>query len=89
MGVFSTFKRSTFKPSNDPLVPLRLTRFGATIREGNRISLRSGETTPLSPVSKDTRAAIGNCSNRSRSQTPIRSELQVVPRSSVLRQGLY
>src|SRR6267143_2001887 len=60
-GVLPTSKRSTFKPSNDPLVPLQPKALGATIGIGTH-SLRSGETTPLPPVSKTTRADIGNCS---------------------------
>src|SRR5260370_35600879 len=59
--VLPTSKLSTFKPSNDPLVPLQPKALGATIGIGTH-SLRSEETTPLPPVSKTTRADIGNCS---------------------------
>jgi hypothetical protein len=44
----------------------------------------SGETTPLPPVSKDSERTSGTVRHRSRSQTSIRSGLQVVPRFSVL-----
>src|SRR5882762_3786382 len=37
--------RSTFKPSNDPPVPLQRKALGATIGKGARNSSRSGETT--------------------------------------------
>ncbi len=43
-------------------VPLQPNAFGATIRKRHGISSRSGETTPLSPVSKSTRADFGNWS---------------------------
>jgi hypothetical protein len=38
-----TFKRSTFKPSNDPLVPLRPNAFGATIGKGTRFLYDTGK----------------------------------------------
>ncbi len=86
-GVLPTFKcafcipngvagRSTFKPSNDPPVPLQRKALGATIGKGARNSSRSGETTPLPPVSKDSERTSGTA----RSWSPS----QVVPGSSVL-----
>src|SRR6267143_6493537 len=86
-GVLPTFKcafcipngvagRSTFKPSNDPPVPLQRKALGATIGKGARNSSRSGETTPLPPVSKDSERTSGTARSLSPSQ--------VVPGSSVL-----
>ena len=83
-GVLPTFKcafcipngvagRSTFKRSS---VPLQRKALGATIGKGARNSSRSGETTPLPPVSKDSERTSGTA----RSWSPS----QVVPGSSVL-----
>src|SRR5712664_2286446 len=52
-------------------------------RHGN--SSRSGETTPLPPVSNTSERTSGTVRQCSRSETPIRLGLQVVPGSSVLK----
>jgi hypothetical protein len=74
MGVFSAFKLQAFKRSSRPIAAHALWCHNP---QRDRISLRSGETTPLRLVSKDTRADIGTVHRRSRSQ--------VVPGSNVPR----
>jgi hypothetical protein len=54
-----TFNLQTFKRSSRPIAAKRL---WCNNRQRHKISLRYGETTPLPPVSKNTRADIGNCS---------------------------
>src|ERR1700674_991451 len=84
-GVLPTFKRSTFKLSNDPLVPLQPNALGATIGNDTRILHDPGKQL-CSPRCLRLRERIsGTVQDRSRSQTPIRSGLQVVPRPNVLK----
>src|SRR5204862_5979701 len=60
-GVLPTFKPSSFKPSNDPLVPLQPNALGATIGNDTRIFHDPGKQVRSPPVSNTTRADIGNC----------------------------
>jgi hypothetical protein len=81
--------RSTFKPSNDPLVPLQPNAFGATIPKGTRILHHPGKQL-RSPRCLRIRERISETARcRSRSQTPIRSGLQVVPGDNVLTQRAF
>ena len=83
-GVLPTFKPSSFKPSNDPLVPLQPNALGATIGNDTRIFHDPGKQVRSPRCLTLRERTSGTVSHRSRSQTPIRSELQVVPRSNVL-----
>ena len=75
-GVLPTFKHSTFKPSNDPLVPLQPSAFGATIPKGARILHDPGKHL-RSPRCLTIRERTSGAVHR-------RSRSQVVPGSSVL-----
>src|SRR5712664_4017850 len=74
---------STFGRTAIP-VPLQPNAFGATIRKGARIIHDPGKQLRSSRCLRVRERTSGTVQHRSRSQTPIRSGLQVVPRSSVL-----
>ena len=76
-----TFILQTFKRSSRPIAAERPWCHNWQRHENFS---RSGETSPLPSVSKLRERTSGTVAHRSRSQTPIRSELQVVPRPNVL-----
>jgi hypothetical protein len=83
-----TFRRADVQ--TNPFVPLRCTYFGATIRKGTRFLCDPGKQLRSSRCLRLRERISGTVPHRSRSQTPIRSELQVVPGFDVLGfQGLY
>src|ERR1700730_9760446 len=81
-----TFNLQTFKRSSrHPLVPLQPNALGATIGNDTRILHDPGKQL-CSPRCLRLRERISRTvQDRSRSQTPIRSGLQVVPRPNVLK----
>ena len=92
VGVFFPLWNST-KPHSDvrtcrsldvPQGPLQPTAFGATIRKGTRFLYVMGKQLSLARCLRIRERISGTVPHRSRSQTPIRSELQVVPRFNVL-----
>ena len=80
-------RRSDVGRSNVPTFPSPIAVGGHWCHNPQRhqISSPSGETSPLPPVSKDTRAEIGNRSTPLPVTIPDSIGVQVVPRSSVLR----
>ncbi len=74
--VLPTFKRSTFKPSNDPLVPLQPNSLGATMSNGARILHHPGKHLRSPRCLRLRERTSGAVHRRSRSQ--------VVPGSGVL-----
>jgi hypothetical protein len=65
--------------------PIAAKRLWCNNSQRHENSLLSGETTPLPPVSNTRERTSGTVRQCSRSETPIRSGLQVVPGSSVLK----
>jgi len=70
--------------SVSPSVPLRPNALGATIGKVARILHDPGKQLRSPRCLRLRERTSGTVQHRSRSQTPVRSELQVVPRSSVL-----
>ncbi len=70
--------------TSHPIGPIAAESLWCNNLQRREISSRSGETTPLPPVSNTRERTSGTVRQCSRSETPIRSGLQVVPGSSVL-----
>src|SRR5712664_2047209 len=68
-----------------PSRPIAAKRLWCNNSQRRENSSRSGETTPLPPVSNTRERTSGTVRQCSRSETPIRSGLQVVPGSIVLK----
>src|SRR5216684_5865274 len=68
-----------------PIRPIAAKRLWCNNSQRHGNSSRSGETTPLPPVSNTSERTSGTVRRSSRSETPIRLGLQVVPGSSVLK----
>jgi hypothetical protein len=84
-GVLPTFKRSTFKPSNDPLVPLQPKAFGATIPKGTRILHHPGKQLRSPRCLRIRERTSGTVHQRSRSQVVPGSTVLTLDRSKVAR----
>src|SRR5258708_30133100 len=70
--------------TSHPIGPIAAKRSWCNNWQRHEISLPSGETTPLPPVSNTSERPSGTVRQCSPSETPIRPGLQVVPGSSVL-----
>ena len=80
-----SFTSHKSRVTSHPIRPIAAKRLWCNNSQRHEISSRSGETTPLPLVSKDRERTSGTVRQCSRSETPIRSGLQVVPGSIVLK----